>query len=214
MIGNTTSASDRCLRALPTQPNRRTTPSTRRLKISRQVLSDGKLWLQQSVRLCRLSPTVIRTYDKNSYKRYYKQFVEQKNFNKYSKLFHNFHTKPTTTSTATHSTARTTTSATTGATNESPKRMRLWDCPKSPTPQYLLPQNSFRTLRSHSQDLRQWTKCDERENSLMSISEYNRYLDLISVRQLNRLDAKQLNTQFGLRNIAKTDGYSMNPSNQ
>ncbi|CAG2100498.1 unnamed protein product [Medioppia subpectinata] len=224
------SAADaRRLRSLPDGRRDRNDEQNRRLKVTKTVMSDPKLWTTQTVSLHRLSPHLIKAYDKISYKRYYRQFVDQKTFTKYSKLFETFQMQTrrpgvgggqSRALTSRHSAPMASTSAA-PAVESSPRRMRLWECPKSPKSPSMasavnsnsrtdsLRANSYRILRSHSHDLRQWTACDERENSLMSVSEYNRYLGLIRVQSLTQLDAKQLNAGFNLRNISKSGTYSV-----
>ncbi|XP_054166462.1 uncharacterized protein LOC128963940 [Oppia nitens] len=193
----------------------------KRLKITKDMLRDPKLFANQSVDLHRLSPKVIKQYDRHSYRKYYKYFIKQKTFTKYQKMLNKFiknsqqFGQPLTRLSIANNrevdNSVTAAAATNNAVNSSPKRMRLWvnNTASSSNPdQHLRQQSSnYRTLRSHSNDLKHWTKCEERENSLMSSSEYNRYLNLISVKHVNRLDDKQVMNSFALRDIAKCDHY-------
>jgi hypothetical protein len=147
----------------------------------RKSISDEKIFSEQTVLLKRLSPQIIQKYDKNFYKKHSKQLKSQKAFNQYSKVKQNSQKW-----------------------NESPQRMRLWQTisPLKVSTNYALTRNSSQFNRS--------LNFDEPESSIMNSSQYCRYLNLISVKELNRKPFNELKPYFNIRNIAKSENVDKN----
>lgn len=147
-------------------------------------INDKKIFSEQTVVLKRLSPQVIKKYDKNFYKKHSKQLKSQKGLNEYSKVKQN--------------------SQNCHKWNESPQRMRLWQTisPLNVSTSYALTRNNSQFNRS--------LNFDEPESSIMNSSQYCRYLNLISVKELNRKPFNELKSYFNIRNIAKSQNVDKN----
>jgi len=158
--------------------------SKTKLIVKKSVFQDMKLFSKQTVILKRLNLNVINKYDKHFHKEYSQQLKAQNSLNQCSKPKHNF-----------------------VKANESPQLMRL--CPTIS----LLKLSKNYSLNHHSCEVKLSFNFDEHESSLMSCSEYCRYLNLINVKEINRIPLQQLKCNFNIRNIGKTLSVKMNQPN-
>ena len=184
-------------REAETSKNKCSDKPTIRLRITKETLNDKKLFLPQTVAVQRLSPNRIRKYDRKFFHKYAKKLKEEQNLIKYSKIKQILTKKEAKIKKIV-------------VPCESPKRMLLWT---NPNPQSI-PNTNHPVLRSHPSYLKHWTKYDERENSLMTSAEFCRNLNLISKKDLNRMNDRQLKTTFSLRNISKCDDFTTNDKNE